>query len=170
MPAALGAAGADVRVHVEHFTQGTPDVDWLRAIRGHGWVVLTKDTNMRRRPLEIAALMEAGLRVFAVTAGKCPNSGGGLFENRLEQITRLALYDFEKLADFLLAATSLVKCAHDVFVREQISHWNRHVMRSAPFSPQIGTLLFGFVGVIERADFIDEAVVPNHSHSPSVQG
>lgn len=32
-------------------------------------MVLTKDKNMRRRPLEIAALMEAGLRVFAVTAG-----------------------------------------------------------------------------------------------------
>ena len=32
-------------------------------------MVLTKDKNMRRRPLETAALMEAGLRVFAVTAG-----------------------------------------------------------------------------------------------------
>ena len=68
MPEALRAAGADVRVHVEHFTQGTSDADWLRAIRGHRWVVLTKDKNMRRRPLEIAALMESGLRVFAVTA------------------------------------------------------------------------------------------------------
>ena len=84
VPAALRAAGADVRVHVDHFTQGTPDVDWLlRAIRGHRWVVLTKDKNMRRRPLEIAALMEAGLRVFAVTAGNLTGEKPGPFIARI---------------------------------------------------------------------------------------
>ena len=44
------------------------DVDWLAALHGREWVVLTKDKNIRRRPLEAQALVAANLRVFVVTA------------------------------------------------------------------------------------------------------
>lgn len=50
------------------FGQGVKDIDWLTALEGRDWIVLTKDKNIRRRPLEAQALIAAGLRVFVVTA------------------------------------------------------------------------------------------------------
>ena len=68
MPTALREAGAEVRTLADEFKAGTKDVDWLTGLHGHDWIVLTKDKNIRRRPLEIDALIGAGLRVFVVTA------------------------------------------------------------------------------------------------------
>ena len=50
------------------FGPGVKDVDWLTALRGRDWIILTKDKNIRRRPLEAQALIGAGLKVFVVTA------------------------------------------------------------------------------------------------------
>ncbi len=50
------------------FEAGAKDVDWLSALQGRDWIVLTKDKNIRRRPLEAQALVAAGLKVFVVTA------------------------------------------------------------------------------------------------------
>ena len=68
VPAALQAAGAEVKTLADVFVPGTKDVDWLAALRGREWIVLTKDKNIRRRPLEAQALVAANLRVFVVTA------------------------------------------------------------------------------------------------------
>ena len=72
LSAALRAAGHDVVLHRERFSPGTDDVAWLTALyeRRAEWVVLTKDKQIRKRPLEKLALMAAGLRVFALTAGE----------------------------------------------------------------------------------------------------
>ena len=57
-----------MRVLADIFDPGVKDVDWLTALQGRDWIVLTKDKNIRRRPLEAQALIAAGLRVFVVTA------------------------------------------------------------------------------------------------------
>lgn len=68
---ALRAAGHFVILHRDHFPAGADDVAWLSALRDRRseWIVLTKDKQIRKRPLEKQALMAAGLRVFALTAG-----------------------------------------------------------------------------------------------------
>ncbi len=67
---ALRAAGHLAVLHREQFLSGTDDVAWLSALyeRRSDWIVLTKDKQIRKRPLEKQALMAAGLRVFALTA------------------------------------------------------------------------------------------------------
>lgn len=67
---ALCAAGHVVVLHRDYFPAGADDVVWLTALheRRADWIVLTKDKQIRKRPLEKQALMAAGLRVFALTA------------------------------------------------------------------------------------------------------
>ena len=65
---ALRAAGAHVEVHHVHFADGTPDAEWLPTIGARQWVVLTKDRNIRRRDLEIRAIVQARVRAFVLTA------------------------------------------------------------------------------------------------------
>ncbi|MDE3156863.1 MAG: hypothetical protein KGN76_17320 [Acidobacteriota bacterium] len=47
---------------------GKRDVDFLPVIGGRGWVLLTKDKNVRRNQLEINAILNAGVRAFVITA------------------------------------------------------------------------------------------------------
>lgn len=89
VPAALAAAGAVVITLPEIFKTGANDVDWLRALRGRDWIVLTKDKNIRRRPLEAEALLAAGLRAFVVTATDLTGEETGqVLVNALPKIRR----------------------------------------------------------------------------------
>ncbi|MPZ19409.1 MAG: hypothetical protein GEV06_16055 [Luteitalea sp.] len=67
MPHELARAGYDIRPWYEYFA-GQEDVEWLPAIGKRGWVLLTKDKDIRRRPLEIEAIINARLRAFVLTA------------------------------------------------------------------------------------------------------
>jgi hypothetical protein len=67
VPQELAAAGYQVRPWYEHFA-GCEDVEWLPAIGYRGWVLLTKDKDIRRRPLEIEAILNARVRAFVLTA------------------------------------------------------------------------------------------------------
>ena len=67
---ALRQAGAHVEVHHDHFESGAPDAEWLPVVGERRWVVLTKDRNIRRRELEIHALMNARVRAFVLTAAE----------------------------------------------------------------------------------------------------
>ena len=64
---ALRAAGATVVAHDEVFIQNTPDVDWLAEAGRRAWIVLTKDSAIRRNPLERDMFRRARARVFALT-------------------------------------------------------------------------------------------------------
>lgn len=90
---ALRAAGHAVVLHHERFEPGTGDAEWLTALHEHrqDWVVLTKDKKIRRRPLEKVAIMNAGLRVFALTAGDLTlDAQTRAFLSGLKRIVRLA--------------------------------------------------------------------------------
>lgn len=58
----------NVEVHDDHYPQDTPDEVWLWGVGDNGWVVLTKDDQIRYRPLERRALMAAGVRAFVLAA------------------------------------------------------------------------------------------------------
>lgn len=65
---ALRKAGAEVAVHDDHFAQDTADSVWLAAVGAKDWVVISKDENIRRNPLERRAYEDAKVRGFVVTA------------------------------------------------------------------------------------------------------
>lgn len=64
---ALRAVGAHVEVHIDHFAQNAPDLDWIPEVGRREWVLITKDQNIRRNPLERAAYASAHLRGFVIT-------------------------------------------------------------------------------------------------------
>ena len=70
---ALGAALVDAKVdHVAHhqrFRPDSPDVEWIRAASAHGWIAITRDQNIRRKPNELAALRQSRAVVFVFTSG-----------------------------------------------------------------------------------------------------
>ena len=63
----MRCARLEVQVHIDHFAQSAPDVDWIPEVGRRNWVLITKDQNIRRNPLERAAYLSARLRGFVVT-------------------------------------------------------------------------------------------------------
>ena len=63
----LREAGAVVEVHLDHFKGDAPDLEWIPEVGRRDWVLITKDKNIRRNPLERAAYAAAKLRGFVVT-------------------------------------------------------------------------------------------------------
>jgi hypothetical protein len=60
----LRSHGFTVEVHGDHFTDTERDEVWLTAISGKGWIVLSKDGNIRKRELERRAMLDAGVHAF----------------------------------------------------------------------------------------------------------
>ena len=92
VPEALKTAGATVVVHHELFQPGTEDSVWLAALAEHpDWLVLTKDRQIQRRPLEQQAYLNARLRVFALTSANLTGEEqAAAFVRALPKIRRLA--------------------------------------------------------------------------------
>lgn len=65
----LREAGANVELHDDHFAQTTPDSIWIRDVSEKGWVILTKDKNIRRARGEREDVLLAAARVFTLTSG-----------------------------------------------------------------------------------------------------
>jgi hypothetical protein len=69
VPKALQAEGIHVELLHQHFRGATADEVWLTDVGRRGWVVLTKDTRIRRRHAEFQALLAAGVAAFVLTSG-----------------------------------------------------------------------------------------------------
>lgn len=61
---ALRAAGEEVRLHHEQFAQDASDAEWLRRVGKDGWVVLTKDRQIRSNQIELESLISANIACF----------------------------------------------------------------------------------------------------------
>lgn len=44
-----------------------PDVEWIPRVAANHWVLITKDQNIRRNPLEVATYRASKLRGFVAT-------------------------------------------------------------------------------------------------------
>jgi hypothetical protein len=85
--AALRTAGAVVEVHDDHFAADSPDETWLEEVGRRGWIVLTKDKQIRYRKNELAAAQAANVRLFVLTAGQlCGDDIGKAFVVALPRI------------------------------------------------------------------------------------
>jgi predicted nuclease of predicted toxin-antitoxin system len=86
----LRATGAEVHAHDDHFAQNTPDVDWLIEVGRRGWVVLTKDTNIRSNQLELRALLQAKVACIMLGRGDLTApTMGKLFGDNLRRLERV---------------------------------------------------------------------------------
>lgn len=79
-----------MRVHDELFPQDAPDEDWLKAAGKNGWVVLTKDKNIRYHTREMRAFKSHGVKAFVLT-GKALNADemAAIFVGALPRIARI---------------------------------------------------------------------------------
>jgi len=69
---ALRAAGWSVTTHHKIYgerDQDVPDVEWLELCGVRGFVVLSKDRQLRYRPMEIAVIRRRRLQVFVLSRG-----------------------------------------------------------------------------------------------------
>ena len=66
---ALREASIPFIVHDDKFPKDCADVDWLPVVGREGWVVITRDKNIRRKPNELQAFKTANVVAFALASG-----------------------------------------------------------------------------------------------------
>ena len=64
---ALRLVGLLVEIHDDHFPTDTKDEVWIAEVGRRGWIILTKDEAIRKRPQELAAVKAFDACVFALT-------------------------------------------------------------------------------------------------------
>jgi hypothetical protein len=69
---ALTAAGIPFVEHAQLFPPACPDEVWLEGVTGKGWLVVTRDQQIRYKVNEQAAARRAGLHLFVFTRGALP--------------------------------------------------------------------------------------------------
>jgi predicted nuclease of predicted toxin-antitoxin system len=88
---ALRAAGAQVEAHDDHFPQDEPDESWIPNVAERGWIILTKDKNIRRRAGEREALVIAQARIITLTSGNMTGARmAEIFVQHIEAMEQLA--------------------------------------------------------------------------------
>lgn len=88
---ALREAGATVEIHDDHFPPDAKDEEWILEVGQRGWIVLTKDRQIRNRTLEVAAVAASGVQLFALTAAGVPASEmAAMLVRSLSKIKRVA--------------------------------------------------------------------------------
>ena len=80
----LREAGAAVELHDDHFAEATPDAVWIPDVTARGWVILTKDKNIRRPRGEREDVLLAGAKVFTLTSGNM--SGAAMAQALVERL------------------------------------------------------------------------------------
>ena len=87
---ALRGVGLKVELHCDHFKEDEADTVWIPKVGAKGWIVLTKDKNIRRRPREIEAVTAGNVRMFTL-----PNAnltGQEMAERFVESRLRIARF------------------------------------------------------------------------------
>jgi hypothetical protein len=55
--------------HLRHFRSGTPDHEWLPLVGREGWLLLTRDQNIRYQIIEHSRVVRYNIREFVFKAG-----------------------------------------------------------------------------------------------------
>lgn len=88
---ALDKIGANYIAHHQRFAPNAPDEAWLEVAGREGWVVLTRDKHIRRRPAELEAFQTHKVTVFVLAAGNVSAAETAELITRLyDKIQRLA--------------------------------------------------------------------------------
>lgn len=65
----LRAAGVRVVTHGDHFKPDTPDEEWIAEVATRGWIAISHDKRIGRRPNERAAVINGGLALLVLVGG-----------------------------------------------------------------------------------------------------
>lgn len=68
-PQVLRDAGLNVERHGDHFAHDTPDEQWIAEVAKRGWIAISHDKAISRRPNEREAVLDAGLALLIVVGG-----------------------------------------------------------------------------------------------------
>ncbi|MEA2336750.1 MAG: hypothetical protein QOE82_757 [Thermoanaerobaculia bacterium] len=90
--------------HKERFRHDTSDVEWLTAVGQEGWIVLTRDQNIRLRSIEREALISANVAAFVFTGGNA--SGVETMEAILAALPRMSRFLNTNPPPFICRITS----------------------------------------------------------------
>ena len=71
---ALRDAGANVEHHSDHFAQDEEDEVWIPSVAARGWVILTKDKNIRRRGGERETVLTSSARIITLSSSSMRGS------------------------------------------------------------------------------------------------
>lgn len=67
---ALTASNIAFIPHHQRFAPDCPDEDWLPVVGKSGWIVLTRDKNIRRKPNELRAFKENRVLAIVLSSGQ----------------------------------------------------------------------------------------------------
>ncbi|HEY0191156.1 MAG TPA: hypothetical protein VGC42_08550 [Kofleriaceae bacterium] len=67
---ALRGVGMACEAHRDHFAKDAADEDWMPAVAARGWVIVTRDFAIKRRPMERAAWTRANATIVMVRGDK----------------------------------------------------------------------------------------------------
>lgn len=84
--AVLREHGLKIEFHSDHFQDDAADEEWISEVGRQGWIVLTKDKAIKKRPIELRAVVVAKVRMFSLSSGNWTGEEmAALFaENRLK--------------------------------------------------------------------------------------
>ena len=80
---ALKELGAPFIVHHDKFHPNGPDEEWLELVGREGWIALTRDKNIRRKPNEIAAYRRYKVIGFVLASGNASAADTAALVTRL---------------------------------------------------------------------------------------
>lgn len=83
---ALCQCGLKVESHSDHFKDDVADEVWISEVGRHGWIVITKDKAISRRPVELQAVVAANVRMFSLSSGNMTGDemASAFVDNRLK--------------------------------------------------------------------------------------
>jgi hypothetical protein len=77
----LNKLGIRFERHLDRFSRGAPDEEWLPVVGANGWILLTSDKKIRYNFLEKRALLKSRVREFVFVSG---NMSGAEMAGALE--------------------------------------------------------------------------------------
>jgi hypothetical protein len=87
-PETLRTAGLRVERHDDHFSQLTPDSEWIAEVGGRGWVAVTRDWRIRYSPLALETLMTSGAKLFVIVGRLTTDEAAAVFLQQRKRIER----------------------------------------------------------------------------------
>jgi predicted nuclease of predicted toxin-antitoxin system len=88
----MKSAGALVEVHDDHFAQAELDANWIPQVTTRGWIILTKDKNIRRASGERVTVLTANARIITLASGNMRGAEmAALFVGHLAELELLAV-------------------------------------------------------------------------------
>lgn len=89
---ALRDVGANVEAHDDHFAPDAADRLWIPEVTARGWIILTKDKNIRRPGRERDYVIQANARVITLTSGNMRGADmAAIFVQHITEMEHLAV-------------------------------------------------------------------------------